>query len=183
MPGSICVRQSSKRSAQKPSRPADFVETNRANDGMRTGAGVGDGGLGRKQRRFRGGEQEGDGQRECSVGVYARPHPDPLPRGEGGRSDAVGNLLRVGCNGSSTAVLWSKRSHKRGVCIAQTRQPVLPLLGERAGVRVAILSKPNQFHFAPFPASRFSSFTDCGTMPRTTKLPLPISSSLCRPGS
>ena len=58
----------------------------------------------------------------------ARPHPNPLPRGDG---TAVGYFIFIG--------VFLTANNAR---FAKWRQAVLPLLGERAGVKEVVISNP-----------------------------------------
>src|SRR2546426_2695334 len=70
--------------------------------------------------------------------VYARPHPGPLPRGEGeprrvaGKFATLFNLRRVFlfCAGARPNFHHSR--------LARNLRMILPLLGERAGVRASV---------------------------------------------
>ena len=68
----------------------------------------------------------------------ARPHPDPLPRGEGTAMHVFGKLVRHGCNHSASALsteTWDNLTVSAHTC---GHRMFLPLLGERAGVRAVI---------------------------------------------
>ena len=75
---------------------------------------------------------------EKSNGVYARPHPGPLPRGEGAAARVSRTLGRHKCNhryavirpGNRTIIYYSR--------MADNRRTILPLPGERAGVRADV---------------------------------------------
>ena len=69
------------------------------------------------------------------IGFYDRPHPDPLPRGEG---TAIGRCWLLKVKGSVAASRFIKTECKRTVRRprnAKRWQTILLLLGERAGVR------------------------------------------------
>ena len=70
--------------------------------------------------------------------MNARPHPSPLPRGEGDASDA--NQI-FGCPSlfrRLTFMVARRLTTTRDAQSARTRRTFLPLLGERAGVRASV---------------------------------------------
>ncbi|GEM_PF-181369 len=71
-----------------------------------------------------------------SNGVYARPHPGPLSRGKGEAGKVARKFVRYICNHRLPAVDFKPNTTTSGVRIAINWQIILPLLGERAGVRV-----------------------------------------------
>jgi hypothetical protein len=68
------------------------------------------------------------------VGVYARPHPGPLPRGEG---EHIASLEKFSIFMAVTDSVSLAVRHKITQPIAwlKARRTIPPLLGERAGVR------------------------------------------------
>jgi hypothetical protein len=70
-----------------------------------------------------------------SNGVYARPHPGPLPRGEGEANCLGGNFVRRDCSHRPSAICSKTHSIISNIRITKERRMILPLLGERAGVR------------------------------------------------
>src|SRR5256886_17084553 len=58
--------------------------------------------------------------------VNARPHPGPLPQGEGARDSRLAEIRSEG------------RTHDSGARIARQRRMIHPLPGERAGVRASV---------------------------------------------
>ena len=78
-----------------------------------------------------------------SNGVYARPHPGPLPRGEGEAGKVARKFVRYICNHRLPAVRSKPNTTTSGARIAINRQIILPLLvpirnrdvSPRAGVR------------------------------------------------
>src|SRR5688572_3371435 len=67
-----------------------------------------------------------------NVSLDARPHPGPLPRGEGEQGSVPGKLV---CVSRDPFIL---RPKTKGVRIARALPTILPLLGERAGVRASV---------------------------------------------
>ena len=72
------------------------------------------------------------------VGSLTRPHPGPLPQGEGECGGARGGIGRAPCyrrllliHGRARRYIWSVRP-------ARARRAFLPLLGERVGVTAAV---------------------------------------------
>jgi len=72
------------------------------------------------------------------IGVYARPHPGPLPRGEGSTSHVAGQFLAPHCNYDSLS-LALRRTIIRNVTWLKTRRIILPLLG-RGGARADVIT-------------------------------------------
>ena len=72
------------------------------------------------------------------VGVYARPHPDPLPRGEGEHLTSLDNfsILIAFTDSVSFAV---RHRITQPIAWLKTRRTIPPLLGERAGVGDVLL--------------------------------------------
>jgi hypothetical protein len=78
-----------------------------------------------------------------SNGVYARPHPGPLPREEGEAGKVAGKFVRRICNLRFLAARFKPKTTTSGARIAINRQIILPLLvpirnrdvSPRAGVR------------------------------------------------
>ncbi len=70
--------------------------------------------------------------------LYARPHPGPLPRGEGEVARVIGKFAHRSCSRRFSAVCANKRTMAGHFKAASDRQMILPLLGERAGVRVVV---------------------------------------------
>src|SRR5688572_22850865 len=79
----------------------------------------------------------------------ARPHPSPLPQGEGGHGRIAGTILHLACRRRPRVVCFKARWTTRHDRRAERRETILPLLGERAGVRAGVfLTVPNgQFHW------------------------------------
>jgi hypothetical protein len=73
-----------------------------------------------------------------SNGVYARPHPGPLPRGEGEANCLGGNSVRRDCSHRPSAICSKTHSIISNIRITQERRMILPLLGARAGVRADV---------------------------------------------
>jgi len=88
------------------------------------------------------------GQSSCQTGsvskesndVYARPHPSPLPRGEEEAGGVAGKFVRYICNHRLPAARFKPNTTTSGARIAINRQIILPLLGERAGVRADVIT-------------------------------------------
>jgi hypothetical protein len=71
------------------------------------------------------------------VSVFdARPHPDPLPRGEGEAARVILNFARHNCCRRPSIVQRKTRTTTRVIHVINNRRMILPLLGERAGLRV-----------------------------------------------
>ena len=69
----------------------------------------------------------------------ARPHPSPLPRGEGEPPASFRKLRRHNC-GRRVSRLRSETGRTTAILrIFKNGWIILPLLGERAGVRAVIL--------------------------------------------
>ena len=72
------------------------------------------------------------------ISVHARPHPGPLPRGEGELDHVPGSFGRRGCIFRPVEVCGETREQLKPARLAQERRTSLPLLGERAGVRADV---------------------------------------------
>ena len=81
--------------------------------------------------------QTGSALREINGG-YARPHPSPLPRGEGEATRLARSLKRPNCSRRLGVVRTRKLTTTRVGRSANDRQRIPPLLGERAGVRAVV---------------------------------------------
>ena len=68
--------------------------------------------------------------------VKARPHPYPLPWGEG---TAFGGLFDDSCVSLAVADCWP--CFQERVWLPERWTTILPLLGERAGVRASVRGK------------------------------------------
>ncbi len=79
---------------------------------------------------------------------HARPHPGPLPRGEGETLNDPRKLGRSNCIRRLTTTRSESRRSTRDAHMINNRQMILPLLGERAGVRAVVTTS--------FPASRIT---------------------------
>jgi hypothetical protein len=73
-------------------------------------------------------------------GGNTRPHPGPLPRGEGEANHVSRNLEWPGCSHRLFAIQF-ERSIISADHFANNRRRIPPLLGERAGVRVDVNTK------------------------------------------
>jgi len=71
------------------------------------------------------------------VGVHARPHPGPLPRGEGEHPTSLDNfsILIAVTDSVSFAV---RHKITQPIAWLKTRRTIPPLLGERTGVRADV---------------------------------------------
>jgi hypothetical protein len=71
------------------------------------------------------------------VGVHARPHPGPLPRGEGEYFTSLDNfsILMAVADSVSFAV---RHKITQPIAWLKTRRTIPPLLGERTGVRADV---------------------------------------------
>jgi len=68
---------------------------------------------------------------------HARPHPDPLPRGEGEHFTSLDNFSIF--MAATDSVLFAVRFRiTQPVAWLKTRRIILPLPGERAGVRADV---------------------------------------------
>jgi hypothetical protein len=79
----------------------------------------------------------------------AHPHPGPLPRGEG---EATRASRTPGCHNCNHRPAFIRPGNRTITCacrIASKRRMILPLLGERAGVRAVVTTD--------FPVSRITS--------------------------
>jgi len=76
----------------------------------------------------------------------ARPHPGPLPRGEGEAVRVSRTRGRHSCSRRPAVIRAGKRTAISDFRIAGNRRIILPLPGERAGVRAVVTTN--------FPASR-----------------------------
>src|ERR1022692_4520575 len=88
-----------------------------------------------------GAEQNRDSDDEANgrkVRIYARPHPGPLPRGEGEAVVAVKYLVRRNCRRSLAVFRFKARTIRQIVRSFRRLRAILPLLGERAGVRASV---------------------------------------------
>jgi hypothetical protein len=94
---------------------------------------------------------------------YARPHPGPLPRGEGEQITVPGKLGGVGCNRRRFALRAESGNGTECVHIGQTREQLLPLLGERAGVRTG----HSQINFCLLPSQSEPPHVGCYNVERT----------------
>jgi hypothetical protein len=81
--------------------------------------------------------QTGSALREMNV-VYARPHPGPLPRGEGEARRTLRKIVHHNFGRRHAVVRAGRLPTIRGNHIAYDRRMILPLLGERAGVRAVV---------------------------------------------
>jgi len=96
---------------------------------------------------------DGQSSRQTSIprelnSFETRPHPGPLPRREGEVTRATRNFARHNCNHRFFAVC--RKTHMTA-CVVRTAdhwRMILPLLGERAGVRAVVT--------ANFPVSRIT---------------------------
>ena len=71
-------------------------------------------------------------------GFDARPHPGPLPRGEGEAARVSRESRRHTCNRRLSAFRSKTLATTCDGRIANNRRMILPLLGERAGVRAVV---------------------------------------------
>src|SRR5208282_2800088 len=71
-------------------------------------------------------------------GVYARPHPGPLPRGEGEATRLARRLNRPNYSRHLAVVRTRTVTTTRVGRSANDRRLIPPLLGERAGVRAVV---------------------------------------------
>ena len=81
-------------------------------------------------------------------GFNDRPHPGPLPQGEGEVACVSRKLDRHGCNRRLPVICARNCTTTCDAHIANDRRTILPLLGERAGVRAVATTN--------FSASRFT---------------------------
>ena len=80
----------------------------------------------------------------------ARPHPGTLPRGEGVAARVSRKFDRDNCSRRLIAVRSKTLTTNCDVHIADNRRTILPLLGERAGVRVVVTTNISRItHHAP----------------------------------
>jgi hypothetical protein len=77
--------------------------------------------------------------------MNVRPHPGPLPRGEGGRIAVFEKSYTVCCDRRAWT-LTSRAPRNKRAHTGNTLEPVPPLLGERAGVRASA-----EFNFYSWP--------------------------------
>ena len=68
----------------------------------------------------------------------ACPHPNLLPHGEGESPRFSGKFDHRNCNRRLSVIRWKMRAKTRHANIAKNRRTILPLLGERAGVRAVV---------------------------------------------
>jgi len=73
-------------------------------------------------------------------GFDARPHPGPFPRGEGGAARVSRKFFWHRCSRLLSAVRSKKRTTTCDVHITNNQRTILPLLGERAGVRAVVMT-------------------------------------------
>ena len=76
-------------------------------------------------------------QNQCDK---SRPHPGPLPRGEGERCGLLVEILDRGCRRRCLVKLGKMRHHPGALATTNAWQMVLPLLGERVGVRADVIT-------------------------------------------
>ena len=69
-----------------------------------------------------------------------RPHPGPLPRGEGERIVALHPLVRRSCSLRLSVHFGEASNNQAALALTSDSRAFLPLLGERAGVRAVVLS-------------------------------------------
>jgi len=86
------------------------------------------------------------------MNVYARPHPGPLPWGEGGHYHGAGNFS-VSIAVTDSVSFTNKTHDNPAYYLLKTRRMILPLLGERAGVRADVIpgvrAAPEESCFTP----------------------------------
>ena len=84
-----------------------------------------------------------------SKDIYARPHPGPLPRGEGEVICVVHILVRCGCRHRLSVIHSIAHTKTCDVRVTNNRRIILPLPGERAGVRAEVTTSltPSRFTF------------------------------------
>jgi len=70
--------------------------------------------------------------------MNARPHPDPLPRGEGTVACACNKFVRRSCNRRASAIRSTTHNNLTTAEHTGDCQMFIPLLGERAGVRAVV---------------------------------------------
>ena len=85
-----------------------------------------------------------------SNGIYARPHPGPLPRGEGAAVHVSRKFGRPNCSDRLSVIRAGNLTTTRDVYLTRNRRMILPLLGERAGVRAVV-------------STNFSRITHCAS--------------------
>jgi len=68
----------------------------------------------------------------------ARPHPGPLPRGEGEAARGSRKFGHHNCNRPLSTIRAKTLTTSCDVQIVNNRRMILPLLGERAGVRAVV---------------------------------------------
>jgi hypothetical protein len=97
------------------------------------------------------------------TGFDARPHPGPLPRGEGEAARGSQRFDRHSCNFHPSAVRSKTIATTGDVRIANKRRTIPPLLEERVGVRASVITN--------FSASRPTPYACCAeTQRRRTPL-------------
>lgn len=69
---------------------------------------------------------------------YARPHPNPLPRGEGVAVYISRDLVRPRCNRQPLIDRENPHENPKVVQGVKQRRMIPPLLGERVGVRASV---------------------------------------------
>jgi hypothetical protein len=74
--------------------------------------------------------------------VEARPHPSPLPQGEGEPLRTFPVNLRASRGVTHVCYSHPDRAPTWRVRMMKTRPTILPLLGERAGVRASVRNLP-----------------------------------------
>jgi hypothetical protein len=88
-----------------------------------------------------------------SNGFNVCPHRGPLPRGEGEAYCDAGKFVRYICNRRLPPVRSKPNTTTSGAHIAINRRIILPLLGERAGVRADVTTDFSRLRIT-FHASR-----------------------------
>ncbi len=68
----------------------------------------------------------------------ARPHPGPLPRGEGEAVHIARKFVRPRCRRRLLNISKRTRTYTEDTHCTKQWRMILPLLGERAGVRVVV---------------------------------------------
>ena len=74
----------------------------------------------------------------AEISVNARPPHGPLPRGEGEAYHVARLLDRPTCSRRLSVIRLKAREVTKDVQQAKQRRMILPLLGERAGVRAVV---------------------------------------------
>jgi hypothetical protein len=78
--------------------------------------------------------------RQIETKDYVRPHPRPLPRGEGEASYNVWQCVYRNCSHRLSRVCFRTRSITSDFHDSNKQQMILPLLGERGGVRAELFN-------------------------------------------